>query len=108
MTDLALAEATKQTFTFGEFLTIGSVVKPATNFTGPVDVVDGENDFIFCQSNCSLPTDQAALVLKALYPIASNGSQSVIFPGVGHGINVHYDAPKVYQQILDFIAANGF
>lgn len=103
-----MAEANKQTFTFGEFLTIGSVVKPAMNFTGPVNVVNGENDFIFCQSNCNLPTDQSALVLEALYPAASNGSQSAIFPGVGHGINLHYDAPKVYQHIFDFIAANGF
>jgi len=32
----------------------------------------------------------------------------VIFPGIGHGINVHYDAPKAFEQTVAFFDANGF
>ncbi|RDW65163.1 catalytic protein [Coleophoma crateriformis] len=103
-----LDDATKQTFTLGEVFTLGNPVAPATAFTGPVDVVNGENDFIFCQSNCNIPTDQSVLVLDILYPAASKGSQTVVIPGTGHAINVHYEAPAAYQQMLNFVRSNGF
>lgn len=105
---LAQADESKEPFTFPEMITSPYVVKPATSFTGPVDVVDGQYDFIFCGGNCNLPTDQAALVIKELYPVASNGSQSYIIPGTGHGVNLHYTAPQAYQQIFDFARSNGF
>jgi hypothetical protein len=99
---------TKQTFTVGELFTLSSGVEPAVSFTGPVSVVNGEFDFVFCQSDCNQPTDQSVLVLERLYPAAGNGSQTSIVPGLGHAINVHYQAPQVFQQMLDFVTDNGF
>jgi len=78
-------DSQKQTFTLGEFFTLTSPIAPASEFTGPVDVVNGQNDFIFCQSDCSYPTDQGAIVLSALFPAAKAGSTSYLVPGTGHG-----------------------
>ena len=105
---LNIAEATKQTFTVGEFLTTASIEMVSKNFTGPIDVVDGENDVPFCQGNCLIPYNQAAAVKDALYPAASNGSDYYIAPGAGHGLNLHYAAPMAYEHIQNFIKANGF
>ncbi len=105
--NLVLAEATKQTLTFGELFTLGQVAMPATAFTGPIDVVDGENDWPFCQGNCNLPTDQAAAVKAILYPAASAGSQSYIAKGAGHALNFHYSATAAFQQIQSFVEMNG-
>lgn len=104
---LNIAEATKQTFTVGEFLTTALIEMVSTNFTGPIDVVDGENDFPFCQGNCLLPHNQAAAVKAALYPAASSGSDYYIAPGAGHGLNLHYAASMAYEHIQNFIKKNG-
>jgi len=102
-------ESKKQTFTFGEIFTLTGPVKPATQFTGPVDVVNGMNDFIFCQSDCNVPSDQSAAVQPALYPAANTtGSQSFQIPGVGHAINLHNAAPSAFAHTLKFVASNGF
>lgn len=105
---LVAAEATKQTFTIGEFFTNTMLNGVAKNFTGPVFVIDGENDLPFCQGNCLLPEDQAANAVKMVYPAASNSSSSYIVPGAGHGLNLHYAAGNAYQQIFQFISEAGF
>lgn len=44
--------ANKQTNTLGVLLTLGGIVAPSTEFTGPVDVVNGEHDLVFCGGDC--------------------------------------------------------
>lgn len=92
----------------GEFLTSDSLELVSANFTGPIDVVDGENDLAFCQGICLLPHNRAAAVKDALYPAASNGSSYYIAPGAGHGLNLHYAAPMAYEHIQNFIKKNRF
>ena len=75
---------------------------------GPMDVVDGENDLPFCQSNCLVPSNKAEAVRGALYPNAGEGSQVFIGKGAGHGLNLHYVAPEAYKHIFGFIKSNGF
>ena len=104
--NLELAEATKQTATFGEIFTQGTVVAPAVNFTGPVFVVNGANDLPFCDGDCTYPTDKAAQVLL-LYPFAATGSTSYNVPDTGHGINLHYSAQSAYEKINSFVEAHG-
>lgn len=104
---LVAATNAKQGLTFGEIFTLGSAVKPAPSFTGPVDVVTGENDQPFCQSNCLSPTNKLLAVQPALYPNAK-ASSTYVAPGVGHGLNLHYGALQAYQQIFGFISSNGF
>lgn len=96
----------KDTQTIGELFTLGSVVAQNPQFTGPVDVVVGEADFIFCGSDCHVPNDHSAEVQPALYPNAAKGSQSYLVPNSGHNINAHYSAGQAYQQMLKFLSDN--
>lgn len=86
---------------------MSSVSGPALNFTGPVDVVNGVHDLPFCEGNCYLPTNQAELVLEALYPMAAVGSRTFLVGGAGHGLNLHYGAGQAYEQIAGFLKVNG-
>ena len=101
------ADAVKQTYTLGEFITLTKVIAPAPAFTGPIDVVLGQGDLIFCQGDCDYPTDQSRVVKPALYPAASAGSQNYLVPGTGHGINLHFTAQSAFKQIQAFVKANG-
>lgn len=105
--NLDVAEATKDTITFGELFNLTQPIARATSYTGPVDVVNGDADFAFCQGNCRVPVNQAANVLTALYPNASKKSQYYLADNAGHGLNAHYTAPKAYAQIMKFIKSNG-
>ena len=98
----------KQTYTYGEIFTLTSVIAPSPLFTGPVDAVIGEYDYIFAQGNANYPSDLAALVQPALFPNASNGSQSYVVPGAGHAINLHYAAGLMFDQVQGFVKDNGF
>ncbi|QDS70355.1 hypothetical protein FKW77_008952 [Venturia effusa] len=99
--------AKKQTFSLGDFFTLTDPVSPATAFTGPVSVVNGQNDFIFCASDCGYPSDLGAGVLSVLFPAASSLSTSYLVPGTGHGINAHTTAPQAYKQMVAFIRSAG-
>jgi len=105
---LAASEATKQTFTIGELFTNSMFMSPAPEFKGPIDVVDGENDLPFCQSNCLVPENKVAAVKSDLYPNAAVSSTYYIGKGAGHGLNLHYVAMDAYQHIFSFINSNGF
>lgn len=101
----AVQAANKQTQTFGQLLTLGTIVAPSTKFTGPVDVVLGQNDLVFCGGDCTKPQDQSALVVPAFYP-AAGPSQNYIAPGAGHVIFAHYSAQKTFSQMIDFLKTN--
>ena len=102
---LDVGVANKQTQTFGELLTLGTIVAPSINFTGPVDIVLGENDFVFCGGDCTKPQDQSALVVPVFYPAASS-SEHYIVPGAGHVIFAHYSASNAYDQMMAFLKTN--
>ena len=106
--NLVLLENTKGTFSIGELFSIESII-PTTpvGFTGPIDTVIGENNLPFCSGDCSVPVNQAAAVKNKLYPAASNGSQYLLVPDTGHGINLHYNAEMAFDQIQNFVKANG-
>ncbi|CCG80514.1 Predicted protein [Taphrina deformans PYCC 5710] len=83
---LEYSEARKQPVTVGELITLAAGTVP-TNFTGPVHVVTGANDFIFCGGDCTQPYQNYTSIpaaVKSLFPKAS--SFSVNLPtGTGHG-----------------------
>ncbi|PYH91561.1 alpha/beta-hydrolase [Aspergillus ellipticus CBS 707.79] len=99
--------ANKQTNTVGVLLTLGGVVATAPDFTGPVDVVVGENDFVFCGGDCTYPENQASLVQPAFYPNAASGSQYYLAAGSGHVIAAHDSAGASFQQMIGFLQSNG-
>lgn len=99
--------ANKQTNTLGVLLTLGGIIAPSAQFTGPVDVVNGENDLVFCGGNCLYPTDQNKAVLEIFYPSAAAGSQTYIAAGAGHSIAAHRSGPDSFKQMIGFLQANG-
>lgn len=103
---LTAATAQKGTATYGEFFTIGLVGKPATSYTGPVIVVNGQQDLPFCAGDCTQGQSQA--VLAALYPAARASSTTYLAPNCGHGINLQYAAQGAYQAIQSFVKSNGY
>ncbi|KAI1744793.1 Alpha/Beta hydrolase protein [Xylaria scruposa] len=98
--------ANKQTNTLGVLLTIGGIIAPSTEFRGPVDIVNGENDLVFCGGNCLYPTDQNTVTLSTFYPAAPSGSQTYIAAGAGHSIAAHKSGPDSFKQMIQFLQAN--
>lgn len=86
--------------------TLGSAYAPATAYTGPVDIVNGQNDYFYCGGDCTYPTDQAAAAIPAYFPAASKGSQSYLAPNAGHNINPHYSSVQAFQQMIAFLQTN--
>ena len=103
---LELQYSQKETNTFGELLTLGGIATPAPGFTGPIDILLGQNDFVFCGGDCTYPTDQAAAVRPAIYPASATTSQSFLVPNTGHNINAHYSANVAFTQMLNFLEAH--
>ena len=97
---------TRQTTIFGELLTFGSTVGPRPNFTGPVDVVLGQYDYIFCTGNCSYPTNQAQTFVNALFP-ASLKKGTYLQPDSGHLVAQHYTANQGFAHSLNFLKSSG-
>ncbi|KAF2437709.1 hypothetical protein P171DRAFT_425178 [Karstenula rhodostoma CBS 690.94] len=96
---------TRQTTVFGELLTFSSVVAPQPAYTGPVDVVLGQEDYVFCQANCSYPTDQAQTFVNALFP-ASRSKSTFLQPKSGHLMAQHYTARDGFEHSLQFLQSN--
>ncbi|KXS94639.1 hypothetical protein AC578_2244 [Pseudocercospora eumusae] len=99
---LNLVEATKATGTLGEFFSLGGIVAPATEYDGPVAVINGVNDLPFCSGDCNYPTDLAKALLPALYP-ASNKTDTYLAPDAGHGLNQHYSAGRAFEFAQSFL-----
>lgn len=97
---------TRQTTVFGELLTFGSVIAPQPEFIGPVDVVLGQYDYIFCTGNCSYPVNQAQTFVNALFP-ASLRKGTYLQPDSGHLIAQHYTARQGFAHSLNFLRASG-
>ncbi|TVY91828.1 hypothetical protein LAWI1_G003624 [Lachnellula willkommii] len=91
---------------FGELWTLAQVYVPAPAFTGPVDIVNGQNDFFYCRGDCTYPVNEAALALSTFYPAASNGSQVFLVPNTGHNINAHFGASEAFNHMSSFLKAN--
>lgn len=106
---LDAANNARQTVTFGELFSLGAAPSMAPNFTGPVDVVDGVNDWAFCQGNCLYPNNLAAAAQPTVYPNAKvSGSQYILLPVTGHGVNLHYTGGQAFQHVVGFLHANGY
>lgn len=97
----------RQTIAIGDLLTLDTIAAPAPGYTGPVDVVLGENDMAFCRGDCTTPTDQSAAVQPVLYPNAGAGSSHFLVPGAGHLIYAHFGARAAWDHQLNFLKANG-
>ena len=101
---LALDETLKQTTTIGELNTGPLMVFDPISFQveGPVQVVIGEFDFIFCGSlvNCS---DKAAVQnYEETFYSASACVETAVISEAGHNLNLHTNATASYSQMLSW------
>jgi len=99
-----LSRSTEQPVTLGSLFTVGKVGGEATNFTGPVHVVNGAKDFIFCDSNCYAGKNGSDIPseVKQLYPQARNFT-TYIAENTGHAITPHYSQPVVAHEIVTWV-----
>ena len=103
------SEQNKQPFTVGELLTLGGA-PPVSPFTGPVQVVTGRQDAIYCSGDCLATGDPAITNIPAgvgAYLPNSSNFTTYIPEDVGHGLNLHYNAIMSYEAIQEFLIANG-
>ncbi|PPQ76378.1 hypothetical protein CVT26_015386 [Gymnopilus dilepis] len=94
---LLLASSLKQTSTIGEYLTLNASV--AEDYTNPVLVVTGAKDNAFCGGDCLLPFggfDNLVQYSQILFPKASSFNYSIP-ANTGHAVNLHYNAPEVFN-----------
>ncbi|KAL9084332.1 MAG: hypothetical protein Q9159_005291 [Coniocarpon cinnabarinum] len=107
--DIAVFEKvfeSRATYSLGELFTLPLIFTAAPNYKGPVDVVDGFNDFSFCLGDCSKPGNRAQAYRTAFYPAASQ-SDSYLVPDTGHVINAHKNAGLAFSQMISFLKSNG-
>ncbi|KAJ8067352.1 hypothetical protein OCU04_004705 [Sclerotinia nivalis] len=109
----AIAEYTehnKEPFTTGEILTMAAQPSSAPNFTGPVLILTGNEDQIFCGGNCSETGASAALNIPAqaavIFPKARTFT-AYIQPRCGHAVNVHFNSSGAYRVMNGFLREQG-
>lgn len=102
---LEFANSTKQPGTIAELTTLPllALYGPANDFTGPVQIMEAEFDYIICGGDCH-DWDQAAI--DATYTNAKD-IEVYIQRDTGHGLTAHRNASSGYQATFDFLARNG-
>lgn len=107
---LLFAESSKFPYTLGELLTIGSGPYVAPGFKGPVQILTGRQDAIYCGGDCLATGDPALASIpaksKMAFPAAS-AFETYIQPNSAHGINLHYNSTGAYHVIQKFLTAHG-
>ncbi|KAF2706113.1 catalytic protein [Pleomassaria siparia CBS 279.74] len=99
---------TRQTNAIGETLTLGGIYLPTT-FTKPVQILNGQQDWFYCQGNClAHGGDVTADALAIFYPDRdASKSQAMTIPDMGHNINLHYGRLEAFEKTLNFISGSG-
>lgn len=82
------------------------MISPALNFSGPVTVVTGKQDTVFCQGNCYAGANGTSVLLDVVFPFSPFSTRVV--PTTGHALNVHLSAPATYAYVLEWAKASGF
>lgn len=77
----------------------------APEFTGPVQFVVGEFDFVVCLGDCK-GTYNTTMV-DEMYPKAKNVDVH-LQPGTGHALPFHHGARRGFEGTFDWLESNGF
>ncbi|KAF2491010.1 alpha/beta-hydrolase [Lophium mytilinum] len=99
---LEYAEAHKFPFTLGELVTFGKIPYAATAFTGPILMIDGDSDLIFCGADCKGILDGPYSVSPLLFAKASP-LEFYLQPDTGHGMNLHGNATGWFGVVNSFL-----
>ncbi|KAI9761478.1 MAG: cis-prenyltransferase [Chaenotheca gracillima] len=97
------------TLSVGEAFGLSSMPAPA--YTGPVLVVTGDHDAVFCgnvtPANC-LPASSSPPAKSASYFKHASSFDYILAHESGHLINFHYSAPDTFAQVHDWISRQEF
>jgi alpha-beta hydrolase superfamily lysophospholipase len=98
----------RETNAIGETLTLGSIYLPTT-FSKPVQILNGQQDWFYCQGNCLAGGgDVTADALAIFYPNrATSESEAITLPDMGHNINLHHGRLEAFEKMLAFIQRSG-
>ncbi|KAM6486218.1 alpha/beta-hydrolase [Trichoderma sp. SZMC 28011] len=89
----------------GEVLTLGTGVGDVVaDFTGPLQIFVGENDFAFCAGQCAGIFDLTQL--HGLYPNVKD-LDVYLQPNTGHVVQLSLNATAGYQVVFGFLSKNG-
>lgn len=97
----------RQTNAIGETLTIGSLYVPVPGFTRPVLILNGKQDFFYCQGDCDKNGGITTQALNIFYPNAANSSKAITIPAIGHNINLHLRRFDAFTAMTNFIKEVG-
>lgn len=101
---IALDEATRETLTLGEIISVGRFDREKTREIGvPVLMVIGDRDFTSCGGDlqCS-DADSVASFERKFFSAAADLEVAVI-EDTGHVLNLHQTAPHTYLRMLEWI-----
>ncbi|KAF7954563.1 hypothetical protein EAE96_005683 [Botrytis aclada] len=107
--DPAIAEYTekhKEPFTTGELLTLGAQPTSAPEFEGPVLVLAGNEDAIFCGGDCLAGGGNKLSGVEMAFP-RSRTFKTFVLRGCGHAVNVHFAAGEAYRVMNEFLGEVG-
>ena len=92
----------------GEIFSLNGGLKTASAYSGPVFMVTGAEDNVFCaNAQCGTGPSSSPAMAASLFPKTS--SFSYFEPAnTGHSINLHYSAAQSFQAAFDFLASQGF
>jgi len=101
---LALDESLKQTTTIGELNTGPLMVFSPISFEieGPVQVVIGEFDYIFCGSLVNCSDKPAVQNYEEGFYSASACVETAVISDAGHNLNLHTNADAAFSQMLSW------
>ncbi|KAL8782777.1 MAG: hypothetical protein Q9213_005101 [Squamulea squamosa] len=107
---LQFAKSSKFPYTLGELLTIGSAPTVAPMFKGPVQILTGRQDAIYCGGDCLATGDPALASIpansKTAFPMART-FEAYIQPDTAHAIDLHYNSTAAYNVIQRFLTREG-
>jgi hypothetical protein len=97
----------RATVSGGELVTAALGTHRAAAFTGPVYVVRGKYDNIFCDTDCGSAASDELVDTRVDYPVASAFDVYVV-PNAGHCWHNHYTAGDTFANIHNWLAGKGF
>ena len=89
--------------TAGEYASLGAALDGLSDFKGPVLVVAGDHDDIFCNESNG-PCAESLAATKDMFPKLDPKMFSYfVAPEAGHGLLTHKSAPNLHRAVHDWL-----
>lgn len=96
------------TFPLGQIISVTAGLRTAPTYTGPVAIITGERDGVFCfNGQCGTGPNSPQGLSCGIFPISSNCTYFIPL-GTGHQVNLHHTPQQSFKYAHDFLADSGF